>query len=80
MAFSVETNIASLNTQRNLQGNANSLAVSLQRLSTGTRINSAKDDAAGLQQKADHATSWHSYPSSSEPDTQRRAQPASVDF
>lgn len=49
MAFSVETNIASLNTQRNLQGNANSLAVSLQRLSTGTRINSAKDDAAGLQ-------------------------------
>lgn len=44
----INTNIASLNAQRNLQQSQNSLAVSLQRLSSGLRINSAKDDAAGL--------------------------------
>ncbi|MFS2124679.1 flagellin [Pseudomonas sp. Pseusp97] len=49
MALTVNTNIASLNTQRNLNGSSNSLNTSLQRLSTGYRINSAKDDAAGLQ-------------------------------
>src|SRR5690554_2365009 len=49
MALSVNTNVASLNTQRNLNASANGLATSLQRLSTGSRINSAKDDAAGLQ-------------------------------
>ena len=49
MALSVNTNVASLNTQRNLSNSSNALATSLQRLSTGTRINSAKDDAAGLQ-------------------------------
>ncbi|ARU89181.1 flagellin [Pseudomonas sp. M30-35] len=49
MALTVNTNIASLNTQRNLNSSSNSLANSLQRLSTGSRINSAKDDAAGLQ-------------------------------
>ncbi|SDF71493.1 flagellin [Phytopseudomonas seleniipraecipitans] len=49
MALTVNTNIASLNTQRNLQSSSNSLATSMQRLSTGSRINSAKDDAAGLQ-------------------------------
>jgi len=49
MALSVNTNVASLNTQRNLNTSTNALATSLQRLSTGTRINSAKDDAAGLQ-------------------------------
>jgi len=49
MALTVNTNIASLNTQRNLTGSSNSLNTSLQRLSTGYRINSAKDDAAGLQ-------------------------------
>ncbi len=49
MALTVNTNIASLNSQRNLNSTANSLATSLQRLSTGSRINSAKDDAAGLQ-------------------------------
>jgi len=49
MALTVNTNVASLNTQRNLNSSSNALATSLQRLSTGSRINSAKDDAAGLQ-------------------------------
>lgn len=49
MALTVNTNVASLNTQRNLNTSAKGLDVSLQRLSTGYRINSAKDDAAGLQ-------------------------------
>lgn len=49
MALTVNTNIASLNTQRNLSNSSNALATSMQRLSTGSRINSAKDDAAGLQ-------------------------------
>lgn len=49
MALSVNTNVASLNTQRNLSNSSNALGTSLQRLSTGSRINSAKDDAAGLQ-------------------------------
>ncbi|QEY59173.1 flagellin [Pseudomonas sp. C27(2019)] len=49
MALTVNTNIASLNTQRNLSSSSNALATSLERLSTGSRINSAKDDAAGLQ-------------------------------
>ena len=44
----INTNIASLNAQRNLNASQNSLATSLQRLSSGLRINSAKDDAAGL--------------------------------
>ena len=49
MALSVNTNVSALNTQRNLNSSSNALATSLQRLSTGSRINSAKDDAAGLQ-------------------------------
>ena len=48
MAQVINTNVASLNAQRNLNTSANSLATSLQRLSSGLRINSAKDDAAGL--------------------------------
>ncbi len=44
----INTNIASLNAQRNLNTSQNQLATSLQRLSSGLRINSAKDDAAGL--------------------------------
>lgn len=44
----INTNIASLNAQRNLNTSQNSVAVSLQRLSSGLRINSARDDAAGL--------------------------------
>jgi flagellin len=49
MALTVNTNVASLNTQRNLNISSKALDISLQRLSTGYRINSAKDDAAGLQ-------------------------------
>lgn len=48
MAMIINTNIASLNAQRNLSNTQNDLSVSLQRLSTGLRINSARDDAAGL--------------------------------
>ncbi|MBQ0958444.1 flagellin FliC [Ideonella sp. 4Y11] len=48
MSATINTNIASLNAQRNLNGSQNSLASSMQRLSSGLRINSAKDDAAGL--------------------------------
>ncbi len=44
----INTNISSLNAQRNLDRSQNALSVSLQRLSSGLRINSAKDDAAGL--------------------------------
>ena len=44
----VYTNIASLNAQRNLNTSQSSLATSMQRLSSGLRVNSAKDDAAGL--------------------------------
>jgi flagellin len=44
----INTNIASLNAQRNLNKTQSDLGVALQRLSTGLRINSAKDDAAGL--------------------------------
>ncbi|MEW6983214.1 flagellin [Colwelliaceae bacterium 6471] len=49
MALTVNTNIASLNAQRNLSRSAAGLELSMQRLSSGLRINSAKDDAAGLQ-------------------------------
>ena len=48
MSQVINTNVASLNAQRNLNSSQSSLATSLQRLSTGLRINSAKDDAAGL--------------------------------
>lgn len=48
MAMVVNTNLPSLNAQRNLTGSSQQLALSLQRLSSGLRINSAKDDAAGL--------------------------------
>jgi len=49
MAISVNTNVASLNAQRNLTKSGNDLQTSMERLSSGMRINSAKDDAAGLQ-------------------------------
>lgn len=48
MALTINTNVASLNAQRNLGATQNNLARSMQRLSSGLRINSAKDDAAGL--------------------------------
>ena len=49
MALSVITNTASINAQRNLSKSSAGLATSMQRLSSGMRINSAKDDAAGMQ-------------------------------
>jgi flagellin len=49
MAISIVTNISSLNAQRNLSKSGAGLATSMERLSSGMRINSAKDDAAGLQ-------------------------------
>ena len=48
MALTINTNVASLNAQRNLGNSQGALAKSMQRLSSGLRINSAKDDAAGL--------------------------------
>ncbi|MBB3280143.1 flagellin FliC [Mitsuaria sp. TWR114] len=48
MAQVINTNLLSLNAQRNTSTSASSLAVSMQRLSSGLRVNSAKDDAAGL--------------------------------
>ena len=48
MSLTVNTNTSSLNAQRNLSTSQASLTTSLQRLSSGLRINSAKDDAAGL--------------------------------
>jgi flagellin len=48
MSSVINTNVASLNSQRNLASSQASLNTSIQRLSSGLRINSAKDDAAGL--------------------------------
>ena len=48
MSLTINTNLASLNAQRNLDHSQASLTTSLQRLSSGLRINSAKDDSAGL--------------------------------
>ena len=48
MALTINTNVASLNAQRNLGVSQSNLAKSMQRLSSGLRINSAKDDSAGL--------------------------------
>jgi flagellin len=48
MAISVNTNVPSLTAQRNLEATSNNQNTSLQRLSSGYRINSARDDAAGL--------------------------------
>ncbi len=47
--ISVNTNVSSLNAQRNLSQSGSNLATSMERLSSGMRINSAKDDAAGMQ-------------------------------
>lgn len=48
MALTINTNVASLNAQRNLSKSQGDLSTAMQRLSSGLRINSAKDDAAGL--------------------------------
>lgn len=49
MSMFINTNVSSLNAQRNMTNSSNSLDTSYQRLASGLRINSAKDDAAGLQ-------------------------------
>ena len=48
MAMTINTNVVSINAQRNLGLSGNTLSTSMQRLSSGLRVNSAKDDAAGL--------------------------------
>ena len=48
MAITVNTNVTSMKAQKNLNASGNALATSMERLSSGLRINSAKDDAAGL--------------------------------
>ena len=48
MPMSINTNVLSLTTQRNLGANQSSLSTSMQRLSSGLRVNTSKDDAAGL--------------------------------
>ena len=48
MALNISTNVPSLNAQRHLESSSSSLNKSLERLSSGLRINSAADDAAGL--------------------------------
>ncbi|MBI2877092.1 MAG: flagellin [Candidatus Tectomicrobia bacterium] len=48
MALTINTNLFSLNAQRNLRASENPLQTAMQRLSSGLKINSAKDDAAGL--------------------------------
>ena len=48
MAAIINTNLLSLDAQRNTAQTQNSLAMAMQRLSSGLRVNSAKDDAAGL--------------------------------
>jgi flagellin len=48
MALTINTNVSSLTAQRNLNASQSALSTSMQRLSSGLRVNSAKDDAAGL--------------------------------
>lgn len=48
MAMTINTNVVSLNAQRNLSSSQSTLSTSMQRLSSGLRVNSAKDDAAGM--------------------------------
>src|SRR5215207_2766882 len=48
MPMTINTNVVSLNAQRNLTTSQSSLATSMQRLSSGLRVNSSRDDAAGL--------------------------------
>src|SRR5260221_10483646 len=48
MPMTINTNLISMNAQPNLNGSQSALSTSMQRLSSGLRVNSAKDDAAGL--------------------------------
>ena len=58
MTMSINTNLFSMNAQANLQKAQNSLATSMQRLSSGLRIISAADDAAGLSISARMTGVW----------------------
>ena len=60
MGQTINTNVISLNAQRNLSASQSSLATSMQRLSSGLRINSAKDDAAGLRSE-EHTSELQSH-------------------
>jgi len=57
MSLTINTNVNSLNAQRALGMSQSSLATSMQRLSSGLRINSSKDDAAGLARRSAAPTS-----------------------
>ncbi|MEN9756860.1 MAG: hypothetical protein RL755_1047, partial [Pseudomonadota bacterium] len=48
MALIINTNLSSINGQRNLSSSATALSTAMTRLSSGVRVNNAKDDAAGL--------------------------------
>jgi flagellin len=61
MALTIQTNVASLEAQRNLSKTQSALASSFQRLSSGYRINSAADDAAGLAISEDMKAQIRSY-------------------
>ena len=56
MGLFVNTNVSSLNAQRNLFDSSQNLSTSFERLSSGFRINKAADDAAGLQITKPHVT------------------------
>ena len=62
----INTNIASLNAQRNLNASQGQANVALERLSSGLRINSAKDDAAGLAISAVSVSNLRPEPGSAE--------------
>ena len=53
MGLRINTNVASLNGQRNLRGTSNDMRKAMERLSSGYRINKAGDDAAGLRDQHD---------------------------
>ena len=56
MAINVNTNVTSMKAQKNLTLSSSNLASSMERLSSGLRINSAKDDAAGLDNECHRTT------------------------
>ena len=59
MAMTINTNIASVSAQRHLNDSRRDLDLAMERLSSGQRINSAKDDAAGLDRKSTRLNSSH---------------------
>jgi hypothetical protein len=71
MPMTINTNVSSLNAQRNLTSSQASLAVSMQRLSSGLRVNSAKDDACRPGDRRPHERSDPRY-QRRDPQCQRR--------